>query len=374
MRTGGLHARTQDSDWRASGGRGASRRVRDSKGLKRRLILDAGALVAVGVSLLAGCSSNSVNTASPAGTHGSTATDGGSALSLTPPSVIGRAIVKGTARPTPTHGKASPTVTGQRSTPPTGAASQSTSQAGLDPSGANPPATLSGFTLKYTQDFNSDSIPAGWDAYSAVPGGYTANVALWVPSMCSFSGGEAHFAALGVQSCGLDYSAGPQEYGAWFARLKGNVQPSGQLFSNIFLLWPAQNNQWPPEIDIYEDLGYRSSTRATEINAVTSVCGSSPTFDCLLPYEQTNGTSGGVANDGTQWHTYGVEWMPSGVTWFIDGNAIFTAPASQVKSPAQQPALPMYMAVQSENMQGAGTPTELETMTVDWVAEFSWNG
>jgi beta-glucanase (GH16 family) len=209
--------------------------------------------------------------------------------------------------------------------------------------------------------------------YLGVPGGESSQVAQWVPSMCTFSGGEAHFMASGIDSCGMKYRGGPQKYGAWFARLKGDDEPSGMLFSDIFLLWPA-DNQWPPEIDVYEDRGDRSRTDASLINTVGDACGSAPTLACLGPYEQTNGPAGGVANSDTEWHTYGVEWTPSGVSWLIDGHVIFTAPASQVKSPAQQPALPMDMALQSQNLQGAGTPTPRETMTVDWVEQFSWNG
>jgi hypothetical protein len=245
--------------------------------------------------------------------------------------------------------------------------------AGLDPSGQNPLTTLPGFTLKYVQDFNSNSIPAGWLAFPGVPGGESASVAQWVPGMCTFSGGEAHFMAQGIDSCGMAFYGTNQEYGAWFARLKGDSEPSGMLFSDIFLLWPA-NNQWPPEIDIYEDGGEnRSSTNASLFNTVGNICGSSPTQQCLRPYEQTNAPNG-VPNKGTKWHTYGVEWTPSGVTWLIDGHVIFTAPASQVKSSARQPAIPMNMGLQSQNLNGAGTPTRRETMTVDWAEEFSWNG
>jgi hypothetical protein len=242
------------------------------------------------------------------------------------------------------------------------------------PTGQDPPTALSGFTARYVQEFNGDSIPPDWDAYSGVPGGESAQVAHWARSMCTFSGGEAHFMASGIDSCGLQFYGAPQEYGAWFARLKGDDEPSGMFFSDIFLLWPA-NNQWPPEIDIYEDGGRsRSSTRASMYNTVGNICDPAPTPQCLRPYEQSNGQGGGVRNDGTGWHTYGVEWTPSGVTWLIDGRVIFTAPASQVRSPARQPALPMYMALQSQNLRGAGTPTPRETMTVDWVEEFSWNG
>ena len=71
---------------------------------------------------------------------------------------------------------------------------------------------------------------------------------------------------------------------------------------------------------------------------------------CLYQNTPTNGGNGGVANTDTQWH--GVEWTPSGVSWLIDGKVIFTAPASAAKSPAQQPALTMEMALQFQNLAG----------------------
>jgi beta-glucanase (GH16 family) len=217
-------------------------------------------------------------------------------------------------------------------------------------------------------------MPANWDAYNGTPGGESANEAKWVPSMCTFSGGEAHFTAAGIDSCGLQYYGSPQKYGAWFARLKTDVEPSGELFSNIFLLWPTSND-WPPEIDIYEDHGGRASTTANVYDTVGSTCGSSPSAQCLAPYAQGNSSTGGVSNDDTQWHTYGVEWTPSGISWLIDGNVVYTASASQAKSPATQPAETMGMDLQSQNLQGtSGASSEEETMTVDWVEQFSWNG
>ena len=280
------------------------------------------------------------------------------------PSATAAPTVTPTTAPT-AKPNATPTVA-PTATPPGG-------QGGTDPSGQNPASTLSGFTLKYTQEFNGDSLPANWGAYLGVPGGESAQVAQWEPGMCTVSGGEAHFMASGIDSCGMHYQGGPQEYGAWFARLQATAEPSGQLFSDIFLLWPA-NNQWPPEIDVYEDEGDRSRTIATLWDTVGSACGSSPSSQCLYQYTQTNGGGDGVANTDTEWHTYGVEWTPSGVSWLIDGRVILTAPASQVKSPAQQPALPMEMALQSQNLQGSGTPSTRDTMNVDWVEQFSWNG
>lgn len=349
--------------------------------------LFAGVLLAIGASILAGCSSNAAGTTGHAipADNGGNAAGAGSVLGTSSPALIQYAIAKGIQ---PTTGKATPTATAKHATSTTtaqkgtngvgtdstGSGGQTGSSTSLDPSGENPTSALSGFTLKYLQEFDGNSLPANWDAYSGGDSGPQAddNEAHFDPSLCTFSGGEAHFIASGVDSCGMHYAGGPQEYGAWFARLKGGSLPSNVVFSDIFLLWP-DNNQWPPEIDIYEDNGDRSKTTASMYNTVSSTCGSSPTPQCLAPYEQSNGSSGGVANDDTQWHTYGVEWTPSGVTWFIDGNVVFSAPANQVKSPAAQPAEPMDMDLQVQN-QGGGTSTQVETMTVDWVEEYSYNG
>jgi hypothetical protein len=364
----------------------------------RTSLVAASAVAALGA--LAACSagvSDPASLATSAAAQPGTAAVSNSVQGLGVPAVISRAIASGRAVASTgkaTHkpaaknkpkakssasasSSASSTTAGKSTPPPTSTTPPNSTptggQGGGDPSGQDPASSLSGFTLRYTQEFNGGSAPSGWNIYDAVPGGYSSSVAQWIPSMCTFSGGEAHFMASGIDSCGMKYLGEPQEYGAWFARIQSNDQPSNEFFSNIFLLWP-DNLQWPPEIDIYEDRGDRSRTYASLINTVGDACGSAPTFACLLPYEQTNGPAGGVANNGTDWHTYGLEWTPSGVSWLIDGNVIFTAPASQTPSGAQQPALAMDMAVQSENLQGGGTPSTIQTMALDWVQEYTWNG
>jgi beta-glucanase (GH16 family) len=370
----------------------------------RRSLLGAGALAAVGA--LAACSGVATNeTQAPdAIAKFAPAADSGTVQSDGAPAIISRAIAHGKiaqptrraahrrgGHPTPSS-SATATATGTATVAPSGtptaasAGGQSGSatpagsvtpaggQSGSDPSGQNPATALSGYTLKYTQEFNGDSAPANWNLYTGVPGGETSSEADWEPSMCTFGGGEAHFMASGIDSCGMKFLGDNQEYGAWFARMQGNVEPAGQLFTDIFLLWPA-NNQWPPEIDVYEDKGDRSRTGATVFDTPGNACGSSPSTGCLDQYTQTNWGSNGVANNGTEWHTYGVEWTPSGVSWLIDGRVVFTATASAVKSPAKQPALAMDMVLQSENLQGSpGASTTEDTMNVDWVEQFSWNG
>jgi hypothetical protein len=340
--------------------------------LSSHRLLSVGFFLAIVSCLLVSCGNapDPVSRAHSPATVSGAVVDGGSTLNSSVPGVISHAVAQGmSASPTPRH----PTTTPRRQENTFASSSQGTGQASVDPSGENPPSALPGFTLTYVQDFGGNGIPPNWDAYNGVPGGVSSSVARWVPSMCTFSGGAAHFLANGIDSCGLQYYGDPQIYGAWFARLKGDSQPSDVFFSNIFLLFPA-SNQWPPEIDIYEDGGGRSSTSASVYNTVGNICGSSPTSQCLRPYAQSNGGSGGVRNNDTEWHTYSVEWTPSGVTWLIDGNVIYTALASQVKSPARQPAVPMYMDLQSQNVQGPGAPKQRENMTVDWVEEYKWNG
>lgn len=327
----------------------------------RRGLVGAGAFAALGVLTACGSVANTAShLAAPKVISQATANGG-----------IAQSTRKAAAKQANTHeqakqSRASGTSTATPDATPTGGMSGP-----LDPSSRNPATILSGFTLKYVQEFNGDSGPPNWKIYNGVPGGDTAKVALWIPGMCTFSGGEAHFMASGVDSCGMKYLGQPQEYGAWFARLKADAEPASLSFSDIFLLWP-DNDQWPPEIDIYEDGGSRSRTYASMFNTADRICGSSQ--PCVEQYEQDNWGSGGVANTDTEWHTYGVEWTPSGASWLIDGRVIFTAPASQVKSPALQPAMPMDMTIQSQNAQTVGTPTPRETMALDWVEQFSWDG
>jgi hypothetical protein len=356
-----------------------------------RVLAGAGAFAALGV--LAACSGGAANTAdrlSNVVAKPGTSAVSGSVQGLGEPAMISQAIAVGRSlQPTPTaSGKqskqakaansktaAQPSASGSTAGGGGQTGSGSGGQSGGDPSGENPSGSLPGFTLSYVQEFNGNSAPANWHVYdNQTPGGESSSQAQWESDMCTFSGGEAHFMASGIDSCGMQYLGTPQEYGAFFARLQADDNPSGDLFSDIFLLWPS-NYQWPPEIDIYEDKADRTRTTATMFNTVGNACGSSPSISCLTPYSQSNDAENGVANDDTQWHTYGVEWTPSGVEWLIDGNVVLSAPSSQTPSGAQQPALPMLMTLQAEDLAGgAGAPSGTQTMAVDWVEQFSWNG
>jgi hypothetical protein len=381
VRTDGLPVLTPGGDVQAGHRSASARRAANVHGrrLAGRRLLGTGAVVAAGVSLLVACGSapDTASRLGPADTKSGTAAPGGAAALGFNPAIIGQYVVKGTPispSPKPTqktskHPSSPAPNTGSES----GSVNPTGQQGSGDPSGENPFTTLSGYTLDYVQEFNGDTMPSGYDEYNGTPGGVSSSQSQFVPSMCTFSNGEAHLLANGIDTCGLQYYGTPQTYGAWFARLQSPSEPSGVSVGNVFLLFPA-NNEWPPEIDIYEDHGTRTATSSSVINTVGGACGSSPSPQCLSSYVQSNGNSGGTANDDTQWHTYGVEWTPSGVTWFIDGRVVFTAPASQAPSGSQQPDTQMYMDLQSENTTGAAAPAGMTSMNVDWAEEFSWNG
>ncbi len=220
----------------------------------RRSLLGAGALAAVGA--LAACSGVATNEAQApdAFTKLASAAGSGTVQSHGAPAIVSRAIAHGRiAQPT----RRAAHRHGGHPTPSSSATATATGTPTATPSGT-PTATPTGTaTPTRPADRHPDrrperhrplrpepghhpvrlhpqvhpgihrraALPANWRGYTGVPGGETSSEADWEPSMCSFSGGEAHFMASGIDSCGMSYLGEPQEYGAWFARLQGNVEP-----------------------------------------------------------------------------------------------------------------------------------------------------
>jgi len=235
-----------------------------------------------------------------------------------------------------------------------------------DPSGACPPTSLSGYKLAYTQEFTGTSVPSNWYTYDGVPGGETSSQGVWSSSMCKFSGGEAHFMASGITGCGMGSHANPQTYGAYFVRLKGDIEPPGH-YSDIALLWPADTS-WSAEIDYYEDMC--PTTGICSRNAYDASVTPCPNGGCWYSKHD-------ISNTGSSWHTYGVEWTPNGVTFLDDGKVVAQTTATLGKAAngayVKAPNVPMVEDLQSQDLDGTPVPANTETMTVDWVAEFSYN-
>ena len=142
----------------------------------------------------------------------------------------------------------------------------------------------------------------------------------------------------------------------YLVRMKSDYEPGLQI-SNILLLWPADNNVWPPEIDFYEDAGGSRSSYTASLHP-----GPNGNDCCVVRRVLTNAA--------TQWHTYGVMWTPSSITYTIDGKVWGSVQQSDVSDPGQWPNISMNLDLQSQNL-GSDQPSgSIETMTVAWVAEY----
>lgn len=235
-----------------------------------------------------------------------------------------------------------------------------------DPSGVPvPTGNTPGWNLVYSQDFNGTSLPPGWHSYSGEPGGDPYGY--WDNGNVTVSNGELHFLTTAdsdptrsntSSTGGVNFYGNPQTYGMWLVRMKGDSEPSLKI-SDIALLWPAGNSSWPPEMDFFEDTG---GTRSSFIATLHP----GPNGDNCCTISKT------VKNDATQWHTYGIKWTPTVIRYTIDGkqwgSRIFS---SQLSSPAQWPSINMDLDLQSQNLGPAEPTSPVETMTVDWVAEYA---
>jgi hypothetical protein len=253
--------------------------------------------------------------------------------------------VGGSDRPSATSGLASSAMT----TYPTGVPDPG------EPSGQAPPSarSLPGYTLRYTTDFPGTALPAGWDAFSGVPGGTPDGQ--FSPAHAVVTGGllslnlwrdpayANRWVTGGVCLCSM-----PQTYGAYFVRSR----LTGGGPNEIQMLWPASNT-WPPEIDFYESGG-------TTTGAVATVH-----YGAGNNIEQHS-----VTVDLTKWHTFGVVWRPGSLTYTLDGAVWGT-----VSLAWQVPDQPMTLHVQQQSSCARGLSYWCQkkpvSMEIDWVAQFA---
>ena len=240
------------------------------------------------------------------------------------------------------------------------------SRSGLPgPSGVPvPTGNLPGWQLTYSQDFSGTTLPPGWDAYSGEPGGDPYGY--WDSADVTVSNGELHLRTKAnddpqssntSSTGGVGFYGNSQEYGMYLVRMKGDYEPGLQI-SNIALLWPTDGNTWPPEMDFYEDEGGSRSGFTASLHP-----GSDGDDCCIVRHT--------LANAATQWHTYGIMWTPTSITYTIDGRPWGVVRKSQLSGPADWPSIPMNLDLQSQNL-GPDQPNgSIETMTVDWVAEYA---
>jgi Ca2+-binding RTX toxin-like protein len=162
-------------------------------------------------------------------------------------------------------------------------------------------------------------------------------------------------------------STTPNQWNPGFAFTYGKVEIMAKMGAEVtgmgpvFLLWPAAQGVWPPELDILE----------------------TPKGDGMVTQHWADPKTGGDIYEShnydidlTQWHVYGLEWTPTRVTMTVDGQAIHTytqnIPNQKMTVGLQghvgSPADTWYGGVPGPNV-----PGHYDIM-VDFVRVYDWNG
>lgn len=221
-----------------------------------------------------------------------------------------------------------------------------------EPSGVAPPVgvAMSGFQENYVNDFNSNSIPVGWDVFTGIPGGDPG--AQFGLAHTVVTGGLLElntwrdsiyhniWVTGGICQCGHS-----QIYGAYLVRSR--ITGSGP--NEVGLLWPT-SNKWPPEIDFNETGGDMGLTSAT------------------VHFGANNGIQQSHLHvDLSEWHTWGVVWTKTTITYTVDG-----IPWGRTTFPKESPSVPMTLDLEQRTScsVNAQCPQVPVSMQVDWVVDY----
>jgi beta-glucanase (GH16 family) len=134
----------------------------------------------------------------------------------------------------------------------------------------------------------------------------------WNNSELSVSGGNLHI-GLTKQGDGIWNTSGlsttPTDWAPGFSMTHGKVEIRAKASQEVdgagpcFLLWPASNDHWPPEVDILE---------TPHGNGMFTNHWAGPNGEDTYESEHFD-------LDYSQWHVYGLEWTPDRLTMTVDG-------------------------------------------------------
>lgn len=141
-------------------------------------------------------------------------------------------------------------------------------------------------------------------------------------------------------------------YGRYQIRFRAD---QGTGIAYVVLLWPSDDNEYPPEIDIAEDNGKDRQTVYGVLH---------PTDQQTYRIEEFQ-----VKADATKWHTVGLEWTPGRLVYTLDGEVWARTDGGQV--PTEQMSLALqtqawYCGHGWEACPDRSTP-ERVNLEVDWV-------
>jgi Ca2+-binding RTX toxin-like protein len=162
-------------------------------------------------------------------------------------------------------------------------------------------------------------------------------------------------------------STTPNQWNPGFAFTYGKVEIMAKMSAEVtgmgpcFLLWPAANGVWPPELDILETpKGNGMATQHWPDPVTGGDVYESHIYDIDL----------------TQWHVYGLEWTPDRVTMTVDGQAMHTY-TQNIPTQKMTVGLQGHVGAPGDTwyggVPGADAPNRYDIM-VDFVRVYDWLG
>jgi beta-glucanase (GH16 family) len=173
-----------------------------------------------------------------------------------------------------------------------------------------------GWKLTFADEFDQPTLNSGrWVTHYFFPEIINNELQAYIPGAFSLSDGILHITAKheeAMQNGKLQhFTSGVMTTDHKFSQLYGHFEircklPKGQGF------WPAfwlltDGDKWPPEIDIFENLGHQSNI------LYFSTHWRNPDGSIGGKTQQTTGP-----DYTTSFHTVAVDWQPQRITWYVD--------------------------------------------------------
>ncbi len=235
---------------------------------------------------------------------------------------------------------------------------------------AKPPAipTPPGWTLTFDDEFNGPALDT--TKWTATDWASTINGEFqdYAPDDVSLQDGALRLTTRKRARAGREYTSGEVRSVGKFSQLYGRFEFRARLpqtqgtWSAEYLI--AENDRWPPEIDVEEYLG--KDPRVLHMTTHWA------TRDGHHGVYHTQRDEPGV--DYTQWHVYTVEWEPGQVRWLIDGH-LYGASDGGAKPYISH--VPMYVRINTALGGWAGGPNAGSVWPqfhdIDWVRVYRRN-
>jgi predicted xylan-binding protein with Ca-dependent carbohydrate-binding module/glycosyl hydrolase family 16 len=188
----------------------------------------------------------------------------------------------------------------------------------------------------------------------------------WDDSELSVSDGSLHI-GLSKQADGIWTTSGvstsPQSWAPGHSFTYGKVEIMAKASQEVdgagpcFLLWPASNDHWPPEVDILET----PHGRGMFTNHWAGPNGEDV-------YETTQ-----FDLDYSQWHVYGLEWTPERLVMTVDGQVMKTY-TGHIPTEAMSVGLQGHVGAADDGWYGSpnGTGVDHVDIAVDYVRVYEY--